>query len=91
MRTIWLLIFNLWHKKEKKKRRGHKTIHTFPKRIKDKINNNNNRNNNKSNNNNISNNNNNNNNRKTKNKNPLKAINYLTIIWIIKLIACIKK
>ena len=85
-----MLIFNLWHKKEKKKKRGLKTIHTFPKRIKDKINNNNNRNNNKSNNNNISNNNN-NNNRKTKNKNPLKAINYLTIIWIIKLIACIKK
>ena len=82
MRTMWLLIFNLWHKKEKKKRRGHKTIHTFTKRIEDKTNNNNNKNNNKSNNNNISNNNNNNNNnnknRKTKNKNPLKE---LLIIW----------
>ena len=58
-----LLIFNLWHKKEKKKQqktkknkiRGYKTIRTFTKRIEDKTNDNNNKNNNKSNNNNISN------------------------------------
>ena len=47
-----MLIFNLWHKKEKKKRRGYKTIHTFTKRIEDKTNdddyNNNNINNNES-------------------------------------------
>ena len=73
------MIFNLWHIKEKKKIRGHKTIHTFTKRIEDKTNDNNKKNNNKSNdNNNISINNNNNNNNKTKNKNPLKE---LLIIW----------
>ena len=44
-----MLIFNLWHKKEKKIR-GHKTIHTFTKRIEEKTNDNN-KNNNKSNNN----------------------------------------
>ena len=50
---MWLLIFNLWHKKKiiKIKIRGYKTIHTFTKRIEDKTNDNNNKNNNKSNNN----------------------------------------
>ena len=33
-----MLIFNLWHKKEKKKISGYKTIQTFTKRIEDKAN-----------------------------------------------------
>ena len=71
MQGMWLLIFNLWHKTEKKIL-GFKTTHTFAKRIEDKRNDNNNKNNNnKSNNINISinnNNDNNSNNNKTKSK-----------------------
>ena len=32
---MWLMIFNMWHKKEKKIR-GYKTIHTFTKGLKTK-------------------------------------------------------
>ena len=75
------MIFNQWHKKENKKIRRYKTIHTFTKRTDDKANDNNtnsksknnyyynNSNNNNNNNNNNDNNNNNNNNNKTKTKN----------------------
>ena len=46
---MWLLIFNLWHKKKiiKIKIRGYKTIHTFTKRIEGKTNDNDNKNNRK--------------------------------------------
>ena len=63
---------NLWHKKNKNKIRGYKTIHTFTIRIEDKTNDNNNINNNKSNNNNDNNSNNNNN--KTKSKQLLRIV-----------------
>ena len=49
MQRMSLLIFNLWHNKQKKKIRGYKTIQTFTKRIEDKTNNNNNNNNNSNN------------------------------------------
>ena len=54
MQEMWLLIFNLWHKRIKIKIRGYKTIHIFTKRIEDKTNDNNIKNCSKSNNNNIS-------------------------------------
>ena len=57
-----MLIFNLWHKKEKKGWGGYKTIHTFTKRIEGKANDNNNNENND----------NNSNNNKTKSKQLLK-------------------
>ena len=74
MQGMWLLIFNLWHKKKiiKIKIRGYKTIHTFTKRIEDKTNDDN-KFNNKSNNNNISINNNNNNNNSNNNNNKTKS------------------
>ena len=49
MQRMWLLIFNLWHKKIKNFKnfkKGYKTIHTSTKRIEDKKNDNNNNNNN---------------------------------------------
>ena len=67
-----MLIFNLWHKKEKKKIREYKTIHVFTKRIEYKTNDGNNNKKKKNddddndNNNNFNNNNNNNNKTKTK-------------------------
>ena len=57
-----LLQITWFRKKEKKKIRGYKTIHTFTKRTEDKANDNNNKNTNNGNNNNISINNDNNNN-----------------------------
>ena len=74
MQRMWLLIFNPWHKKEKKNKiRGYKAIHTFTKKTEDKTNDNNHKNNNESNNNNnnisiIDNNNNNNSNNNNKTK-----------------------
>ena len=76
MQRMWLLIFKLWHEKEKKKIRGYKTIHTFTKRIEDKTIDNYNENNNKSNNNNnvsIDNSNNNNNDNNSNGNNKTKS------------------
>ena len=60
------MIFNLWHKKERKENKGYKTIHTFTKRIENKTNDNNNESNNRNDNNNNNDDNNNNNNNKKK-------------------------